>query len=187
MVGNTPNYVREDILRCLLLIPENHSRKSIMKRLSLGEGSVRALLDILKQRHLINSSRAGHFLTEKGEKLLSKILKVSTPPAEIKSDELFPNQKKAAILIRSHPSAISPVQLRDVAVRSGADGALILKYERGRFNLGFSYHQDFSFLKKYFKPQEGNLAVIAFGKNFNTCERASLSVLCELHPWIKRI
>jgi len=57
MVGNIPGYVKTDIIRAFLLMKENISRNKLVKKLELGEGTVRTILDILKHKNLICSTK----------------------------------------------------------------------------------------------------------------------------------
>jgi ribosomal protein S19E (S16A) len=60
---------------------EHVSRSSLCKELSLGEGVVRTLLKHLKMQCLIESTKNGTRLTEKGMTTLSELL--SSVPAEM--------------------------------------------------------------------------------------------------------
>ena len=69
MVGNKPNYEKEDIIRAFLLIDKNPiSRLELVTKLLLGEGTIRTILDILKRKELLTSMNKGHLLSLKGEK-----------------------------------------------------------------------------------------------------------------------
>ena len=48
MVGNLSNFMRIDVLRCLLKIEKPISRLKLSEILELGEGTIRSILDILK-------------------------------------------------------------------------------------------------------------------------------------------
>ena len=50
MVGNTPNFSKYDVLRCFLRLEKEIGRQELAKELSLGEGTIRSILDILKKR-----------------------------------------------------------------------------------------------------------------------------------------
>ena len=70
MANNPNNYNNLDILRTFIKIKEPISRKDLTKELELGEGTIRTILDILKRKKLISSTRKGHFLTGKGSRLI---------------------------------------------------------------------------------------------------------------------
>ena len=73
MVGNIPNFNDVDILRCFLKIDKDISRIDLVKKLQLGEGTIRTILNILKNNNLITSTQKGHSFNEKGVKILNNI------------------------------------------------------------------------------------------------------------------
>ena len=73
MVGNKPNYTKFDVLRCFFRIGEGISRHNLAKSLELGEGTIRTILGILKNKKLIESTKKGHFLSSRGNSEMSKL------------------------------------------------------------------------------------------------------------------
>jgi len=76
MVGNLSNFTKIDILRCLLKIEEPVSRGELSKILDLGEGTIRAILDILKKNKFLESNKQGHFLSAIGDNIVKKITNI---------------------------------------------------------------------------------------------------------------
>ena len=95
MVGNLSNFTRIDILRCLLKIDQPLSRSQLSKILDLGEGTIRAILDILKKNKLLESNKQGHYLSAKGNSIVEKILS-NINIKKIDLTELPKNKKKTA-------------------------------------------------------------------------------------------
>ncbi|PIU29937.1 hypothetical protein COT07_03290 [Candidatus Woesearchaeota archaeon CG07_land_8_20_14_0_80_44_23] len=185
MVGNIPNYTKADIFRCLVLVSKSASREKIKEIAGLGEGSVRAILDILKNKKLISSSKRGHFLTEKGKELLKRISKTATFSEQIQTKKLFPKYKKVAVLVKKHRKIRSIVALRDVAVKNGAEGAMLLEYKNGSLSMGFSSKENLDFLRHLFKYEKGDVLIIVFGKSLRICEIAAISMLSEINNSLK--
>jgi len=73
MVGNLANFTKMDLLRCLLRIEKPVSRSFLSKSLELGEGTIRSILDILKEKGYLQSNNTGHYLSEKGKTIVKKI------------------------------------------------------------------------------------------------------------------
>ncbi len=184
MVSNTPNYNKADILRCLLLISGKISRREIKEKLELGEGSVRSILDILKKEGLINSSRRGHYLTDKGEVLSKKIRKNISLPVELRTREIFPEYRKVAVVVKKHKRIKSFVALRDLAVRKGAEGAMILICDKNnKLTLpGVGYKERFGFTKQ-FKVKPHNLLIITAGRSLRICEIAAIAMICKINKF----
>ena len=59
MVGNIPNFTKIDLLRCFVRLNKNIGRKELSKELGLGEGTVRTILNILKSKKLLDSTKKG--------------------------------------------------------------------------------------------------------------------------------
>jgi len=129
MVGNLKNYTKIDILRCLLRIEKPVSRAELSRILDLGEGTVRSILDILKENNFLESNKNGHYLSPKGDNFVQKI-KNNIVLKNIDLDSIFPEQKKIAVQIKSPKNIEKSYILRDVAVKNGAEGAIILKYDK---------------------------------------------------------
>ena len=128
MVGNIPNYTKYDILRCFLRLSGNVGRLELSKELGLGEGTIRTILDILKSKNLLDSTKKGHFLSKEGIQELNLILNNIESPKIIESRVIYPEYKKIAVLLKKSHELKEVYRLRDIAVRNRAEGALILKF-----------------------------------------------------------
>ncbi|MEM0230796.1 MAG: DUF4443 domain-containing protein [Candidatus Woesearchaeota archaeon] len=187
MVGNTTNYTEEDILRCFFVLPKNQARQKIAKMLGLGEGSVKAILEILKDKNIISSTRKGHFLTSEGLKILDRALSIVSLPVRLKLGKKLPGEVQVASVLKRPAGKLNVLLLRDEAVRRGAEGAIILTFRKGSLELGFKAKQQFNFLIPYFELEDGNLLLLSFGRSYAECERALISMLIMASPTFRRI
>ena len=90
MVGNIPNFTKIDALRCFLRFNKNIGRQDLAKDLELGEGTVRTILEILKAKKLLDSTKRGHFLSKKGaetDALMKKYADAADELGKILHDE----------------------------------------------------------------------------------------------------
>lgn len=179
MVGNIPNYTKIDVLKCFLEIKENVSRAELVKRLGLGEGTVRTVLDILKKKKNISSTRKGHSLTNKGYKLLKKINN-TIEIKKINSDIIYPKYKKVGILVKGRKKGKIDYRLRDIAVRNRADGAVIFVFDKRLYLPNVDYTSRFSDLEKEFNFKKGNLLIISFANNFKDAESGALAIAVNI-------
>src|SRR3989338_3021816 len=101
MVGNKPNYTKFDVLRCFFRIGEGISRHNLAKSLELGEGTIRTILGILKNKKLIKSTKKGHFLSSRGNSEMSKLKENMALPAGIESSSIFGSLKKSAVMVKN--------------------------------------------------------------------------------------
>lgn len=185
MVGNIPNFSRIDILRCFLRFNKNISRKNLAKELELGEGTIRTILNVLKSKKFLNSTKKGHFLSNKGNEVLKQISASVSAPNVITMQGLYPNLKKVGILVRNIPNLKGMYKLRDMAVKSGAEGALILKFDGKLYAPESGYEQDYNELKEIFEFKENDALVIAFSARKRQAEIGALVIAAELNSALK--
>jgi predicted transcriptional regulator len=179
MVGNISNYTKHDILRCFFSIRTNESRQNIVKNLELGEGTVRTILNFLKNKNLIISTKKGHSLTYRGLSLLSKI-RTNIDIKDIKLDE-YKQLKKSAILLKTNTKK-KEYELRDIAIKNGAEGAFVFKYNGKRLIMPKSndYNLDLKHLEDNFNFSKDDLLVVSFAKEKRWAEISNLAIAMEV-------
>lgn len=186
MVGNTPNFTNLDILRCFLKFDKNIGRKELAKELELGEGTIRTVLEALKSKKLLQSTKKGHFLSKKGSEILSQIYASVSAPKEIVMQVLYPHSKKIGVLLKNTIVTEKLYSLRDIAVKSGADGALILKFDDKLYAPGLDSEQDYKELEKHFEFKNHDALVIAFSHDRRNAENGALAIAAELSSVLKK-
>ena len=185
MVGNIPNFTKIDILRCFLRFGKSVSRRELARELELGEGTVRTMLEMLKSKNLLTSTKKGHFLSKEGNGTLNQLHQFISMPKNIISNALYPNLKKIGILIKNTQSLKQVYKLRDIAVKNGADGAVILKFEDKLYALESDYEEDYGELKKYFELKKNDTLVIVFSNKNRIAENSALAIAIELNETLK--
>lgn len=185
MVGNIPNFTKIDILRCFLRLNKSTGRKELAKELELGEGTVRTMLNLLKSQKLLDSTKHGHFLSKKGNEILSEICNSISPPKSIKSHTLYPEYNKVGVLIKNIPMIKSLYKLRDIAVKSGAEGAIILKFDDKLYAPESEHESDYSGLERHFELSKNDVLAIVFSSEKSKAENGALSVAVELSSALK--
>lgn len=186
MVGNLSNFTKIDLLRCLLRIEKPVSRLKLSKTLDLGEGTMRSILDILKEKNLLVSNNKGHYLSGKGSAIIKKI-KDKVDTQRIGAIGLFPNKKNIAIHMKSPNKTVNVVALRDEAVKSGAEGALILKYDKKLKFYDSEFKEDFSDIESKFDLNKDDLVVLAYADSYKLAEYGALAVVINIDKGIKSI
>lgn len=184
MVGNLSNYTKLDVLRCFLSIRANTSRNDIVTNLNLGEGTVRTILDFLKDKSMITSTRKGHSLTYKGLSLLGNI-KTMIDVKDVKLSEFKPLKNSAIQLKTTTPK--KEYELRDIAIKHGAESALIFKYNGKKLIMPKSEKQSFSFshLENDFEFAKNDLLVVSFAKDKRWAEISNLAIALETNSEFK--
>ena len=186
MVGNIPGYVKTDIIRAFLLIKENISRNELVKKLELGEGTVRTILDILKDKNLICSTKQGHSLTEKGNLFLKKTEK-SMVVKRLILEDFYPKLEKAVVLLKKPDKNIKiSFEQRDIAVKQGAEGAVILKFDKelqipdADTNFNENYKRSYDKILKCFDFKKGNILIICFAGSLKNAENGALAIALSM-------
>jgi len=186
MVGNIPNFTKIDVLRCFLRFNKNIGRKELAKDLELGEGTTRTILEILKSKKLLDSTKKGHFLSKKGSEALSHIYELISYPKNIKVQDIYPGLNKVGIVVKNASTLKGLYRLRDIAVKNGADGAITLKFENKLYAPESDYEQNYKELESYFDFKNNDVLVIAFSKEKRHAENGALAIAIELNDTLKK-
>jgi len=186
MVGNIPNFVSLDVVRCFLLLKSVQSRAALMERLGLGEGTVRSILNILKDNSITASTKKGHFLDEEGIKMHSKIMEIISAPQVIEYARFYPYKKKSGIVVKKWDELVKiNANLRDTALKWGAEGAMIFAFDKKLYIPGLN--DDFSDLESKFELPEKCFVVIGFSNTARDAENGALAVALEMNSELKQL
>tara|TARA_Y100000310_G_scaffold264603_1_gene275277 strand:- start:4601 stop:5221 length:621 start_codon:yes stop_codon:yes gene_type:complete len=186
MVGNLSNFTKIDILRCLLKIENPVSRAQLSKISNLGEGTIRSILNILKKNNLLESNNKGHYLSAKGSRIIKKI-KGNITIKEIILNNFLPNKKKVALHIKNPNKLIKSYVLRDEAVKNGADGALVFKFDKKLELYDSNYEQDFSEAGNEFDLDKNDLVIVSYADSYRLAEYGALAASTGLNKELKDI
>ncbi|MBI2134508.1 hypothetical protein HYU09_00825 [Candidatus Woesearchaeota archaeon] len=191
MVGNLPNFTKLDVLRCLFRIEKPVSRSALSESLELGEGTVRSILDILKGSKLLISDKKGHYLSQKGKELLIEAnKKIKTSKADLSS--IFSRKKGIAVHIKhikNKKSLRKAYEIRDTAVKAGADGALVLDYDGNLklYELEDANQYDFKGIEANFNLSKTDLVIVAYADSYKLAEYGALAAAIEASSSLKRL
>lgn len=167
-LGPLPRFAEAHVRMALEVIAKHGQigRQRLAKELGVGEGSVRTILNQLKRRRLIISSRRGHALTGRGLRFLEKPFEL----VQIGAGDLTVGEFDVATIVRSAAGKVRcGVEQRDEAIKAGASGATVLIYRGGKFqfpNGSLKIGKGLSgTLTKTFKPREGDVIVIGSARD----------------------
>ena len=185
MVGNIPNFTKIDILRCFLRFGKNTGRQELARELELGEGTIRTILENLKSRKLLSSTKKGHLLSQRGSEVLNRVFESISMPKVINAQTVYPNFKKIGVQVKNVPELKEIYKLRDIAVKNGADGAIILRYQNKLYAPESDYEQDFKELEDLFDFRNNDILIVAFSDEKKNAENGALSITIELDGYLK--
>jgi len=110
------------------------SRILFCNELHIGEGAVRTLISHLKQDGIVDSIRAGTFLTPKGKRFAKKFSDTITSQCTIESCNIAREKYNHAFLVKNHAGIIcNGMDQRDFAILYGAKSATTLLFENDQF------------------------------------------------------
>ena len=171
---------RADIKNILLFIiirregPIGRYRLKEMLDLSHREGLVRLMLNNLKHEGYLKTSKSGSELTEIGHTYIKNFFK-KNDILTLKELNLLPfgiDADSFIIHLQNHPIPKHVVDLRDIAVKAGASGAIILLFKNKRLivptvysDLSLDHPELANTLLYNFDLSEEDVLIISFSKN----------------------
>ena len=182
-LGPLPRFTELHVRQALELIAEQRriSRKELGERLGIGEGSTRTILDRLKERGLVTSSRGGHALTPKGKRFLGKIPEL----VRIDAGDLTVGGVDVATVVRGAAGKVKRgIEQRDEAIKVGAQGVTVLVFKRGKLMFPDSFmgvkERLALLLVETLRPQEGDVIIIGSGRSKVEAERGAFAAARSL-------
>ena len=135
--GRPPAYSLAHALMGLELIGAGLGvgRQQLARELRLGEGTIRTMVSRMRGLGLVNASRGGMSLTEKGREILAELDDVMST-SKIPETSLTVGSENYAVLIKCASAKVRlGIEQRDAALISGALGATTLVYEGGNLRM----------------------------------------------------
>jgi DNA-binding PadR family transcriptional regulator len=182
-IGPLPRFAEIHVRGALELISKygRIGRKQLAEELGVGEGSMRTILNQLKKRCLITSSRGGHALTTKGKRSLGRPFEF----VPVDAGDLTVGRVDIATIIRGAARKVKRgIEQRDEAVKAGADGATVLVFKRGEFRFPDGFlnvgQKLSSTLAGIFKPREGDVVVIGTARDVKRAEGGARAAASSL-------
>ena len=106
-------------------------------------------------------------------------------PKSISSQNVYPDFKKIGVHVKNAPKLRELYRLRDIAVKNGADGAIILKFDKRLYAPEYE-GQDYSEFKKHFDFKNNDVLVIAFSGEKGNAENGALAIAAELSSALRK-
>jgi predicted transcriptional regulator len=136
--GRSPLFTEAHVVKALEEISAQKSvgRLKLSKELQLGEGAARTLVKHLKNEGLIEISKLGISLSERGKKLFSSLRTAVSVQVEVPSSPLTVGLFNVGILVRGKANAVKyGLEQRDAAIMAGAKGATTLIFHKDKLTM----------------------------------------------------
>jgi len=182
--GPSPSFSVFHLLRAIELISEKAiGRSKLAANLKVGEGTVRTIINRLKDADLVVTSKAGCVLTNEGLRLLREYKTIFRKKTEIGKNELTLADFNFAILIKNCGHKVkSGVEQRDAAVMAGAKGATTIMFKKGRLRIpsvSDDVAEDFpsaaNQIIRLLKPEENDVIIIVSADSLGKAEYGTLA------------
>ncbi|MEM2117591.1 MAG: DUF4443 domain-containing protein [Candidatus Bathyarchaeia archaeon] len=186
--GPSPTFSALHLLHAIELISEKTiGRGKLAEKLNVGEGTIRTIIERLKNADLIATSRTGCSLTSKGMKLWKEYAD-TVKKVEIEKNELTLADYNFAILVKNHGNKVkSGIEQRDAAVRTGAKGATTILFKKGCLiipsaseNVAKDFPKAANQIFKLLKPEENDVIIIGSADNLADAEYGTLAAMWTL-------
>ena len=110
------------------------SRASFCRQLHMGEGAVKTMIAHLKETSMVDSTKSGTFLTNKGKNFIKNLLDVISAESDIRKCQIAQGKFNHALILKKYAFATrTGMEQRDYAILYGAMGATTLLYKEDRF------------------------------------------------------
>jgi len=171
----TPSYKIPHILFCIMIIGKESKgigRYRIRKEINLGEGSIKTLLNRLKEEDIIKvdkNRQKGHIFTKSGKKIFQDLEKLISFPQELVNKEnKFVVGKIAYYSIINQENIKdnlgSSIDQRDEAIKIGGTGATRLTFD-GTQKFEFTDGVSIILPIKQKQLKKGDILIIGAGKS----------------------
>jgi len=179
------------VLAVLYLLSEYKrlGRYQISEILSLGEGVVRRILKRLRDKGFVTTSRGGTSLTLRGKELLKAIFRKFDikKVAEVNVTKII-GSGYSGIGVCCSTLSQNVLKIRDEVVRGGAEGALILKFERGKLTIPYldkeeipGMHEFVESVTKTFELSDGDVVIVGFNKKLGRALMGAIRATLAFH------
>lgn len=144
-------------------------RNRLADKLNVGDGAVRTIINRLKEAGLIETSKEGCLLTERGLDTWRQFEEFFPVRVDLPKSELSTSDFNYAFLVKNCGQKVqSGIDQRDAAIIAGARKAMVVVYRNGHLsiesvsdNIAEQYPQAASQILKELKPQDNDVIIVA--------------------------
>ena len=144
-------------------------RNRLAEKLNVGDGAVRTIINRLKEAGLIETSKEGCLLTEKGLDTWRQFEEFFPVRVDLPKSELSTSDFNYAFLVKNCGQKVqSGIDQRDAAIIAGARKAMVVVYRNGHLsiesvseNIAEQYPEAASQILKELKPQDNDVIIVA--------------------------
>lgn len=184
--GPVHRFADYHVYRTLLLLSDGRrrGRKSLADAVKVGEGSMRTIVEFLREKGYVDVKQTGIKISYKGQEFLRNL--------PIRMERLDPSDisiavRNVAVLVRNRAEKISlGIEQRDAAIKAGAEGATTIVIKGGKMIVPPDYYLDKEKpeiargLRKLLSPNDGDIVIVGAAEEFERAEDGALAAAFAL-------
>lgn len=188
-LGPSPAFNEIHVMGALELLGSERrvGRLRLSSRLALGEGSVRTILKHLKAIGLVEGTKKGYALTEKGRRIYGFLKAKVVGPIELPRTSMTFGKSNVAFLVKKAGKNVKRgLEQRDAAIRVGAEGAITLICRSLRLTMPSAeqeYTKDLLEVEKIISEKAGlgedDVLIIGVGMNRGIAETGAKAAVLD--------
>ena len=184
--GPVHRFADYHVYRTLLLLSDGRrkGRKSLADSVNIGEGSMRTIIEFLRDKGYVDVKQTGIKISVKGCEFVRKL--------PIRMERLEPSDisiamRNVAVLVRNRADKVTlGIEQRDAAIKAGAEGATTIVVKGGKLLVPPDYFLDKERpeiargLRKLLAPNEGDIVIVGAAQEYDRAEDGALAAAFAL-------
>jgi predicted transcriptional regulator len=184
--GPVHRFADYHVYRTLLMLSDGRrrGRKSLAETVNVGEGSMRTIIEFLRDKGYVDVKQTGIKITHKGQEFLRKL---PIHMERLEPSDISVAERNVAVLVRNSAERISlGIEQRDAAIKAGADGATTIVIKGGWMIVPPDFYLDkekpeiAKGLRKLLSPSEGDGVIVGAAHEYDLAEDGALAAAFAL-------
>jgi|AGTN01.2.fsa_nt_gi hypothetical protein len=171
-----------------LLSQKPIGRNKLAEQLGVGDGAIRTIISRLREAGLIDTSKAGCELTQKGREIWCQFEAIFPKEVDFGKSDLNPKEYNYAFLVRNCGEKVgSGINQRDAAIIAGAHKAFVMVYHNGHLKIETviedmekQYPKTTKQMLEQLQPQENDAIVVASAESPLRAKRGAFAASWSL-------
>jgi Mn-dependent DtxR family transcriptional regulator len=163
-------------------------RIGLSKRLGLGEGTTRNIITHLMRARVVDNSRRGCVLTQRGKALYGLLRRKLSTVIEFDAEQLALGKTNAAVMVRASGKNVKRgIEQRDAALRAGAEGAVTILVQNREYVMPAEPEETLTSLdplvlklESCFHPRDNDVLIIAGAQERNLAHFGAMAAAFTL-------
>jgi hypothetical protein len=184
--GPVHRFADYHVYRTLLLLSDGRrrGRKTLADSVNIGEGSMRTIIEFLRDKGYVDVKQTGIKISTKGAEFVRNL--------PIRMERLDPSDisvamRNVAVLVKNRADRVTlGIEQRDAAIKAGAEGATTIVVKDGKLLVPPDYLLDkekpeiAQGLRKLLCPSDGDIVIVGAAQEYDRAEDGALAAAFAL-------